>query len=154
MIRNILLTLLLVMNFAINAQEVISVQGASYSNSNGSIDFSIGEVVTATLNNNNNILTQGFHQTNLTVLAVDDFDINFQARVFPNPTQDILHVDIQSFSGLSYKLYDIQGRQLSNDIIGNKKTLINTTQYATGVYLLVFLNENNQKLKTYRIIKN
>jgi len=152
--RNILLTLLLVINIAINAQEVISVQGASYSNSSGSIDFTIGEVVTATLTNTNNILTQGFHQTNLTVLAVDDFDINFQARVFPNPAQDVLQLDIQNFSGLNYKLYDIQGRQLYSAVVGNKNTLINTAQYANGMYLLVILNENNQKLKTYRIIKN
>jgi len=152
--RNILLTLLLVINLSINAQEVISVQGASYSNSSGSIDFTIGEVVTATLTNTNNILTQGFHQTNLTVLAVDDFDINFQARVFPNPAQDVLQLDIQNFSGLNYKLYDIQGRQLYSAVVGNKNTLINTAQYANGMYLLVILNENNQKLKTYRIIKN
>ena len=152
--RNILLTLLLVINLAINAQEVISVQGASYSNSNGSIDFTIGEVVTATLTNTNIILTQGFHQTNLTVLAVDDFDINFQARVFPNPTQDILQLDIQNYSGLNYKLYDIQGRQLSIAKIDKKNTVINTAQYAKGMYLLVILNENKQKLKTYRIIKN
>ena len=152
--RNILLTLLLVINLAINAQEVISAQGTSYSNSNGSIDFTIGEAVTATLTNTNNILTQGFHQTNLTVLAVDDFDINFQARVFPNPAQDVLQLDIQNYSGLNYKLYDIQGRQLSYAVIGNKNTLINTTQYAKGIYLLVILNENKQKLKTYRIIKN
>jgi len=152
--RNILLTLLLVINLSINAQEVISVQGASYSNSSGSIDFTIGEVVTATLTNTNNILTQGFHQTNLTVLAVDDFDINFQARVFPNPAQDVLQLDIQNFGGLNYKLYDIQGRQLYSAVVGNKNTLINTAQYANGMYLLVILNENNQKLKTYRIIKN
>ena len=152
--RNILLTLLLVINLAINAQEVISVQGASYSNSNGSIDFTIGEVVTATLINTNNILTQGFHQTNLTVLAVDDFDINFQARVFPNPTQDLLQLDILNFSGLNYKVYDIQGRQLSIAKIDKKNTVINTSQYAKGMYLLVILNENKQKLKTYRIIKN
>ena len=152
--RNILLTLLLVINLAINAQEVISVQGASYSNSNGSIDFTIGEVVTATLTNTNMILTQGFHQTNLTVLAVDNFDINFQARVFPNPTQDILQLDIQNYSGLNYKLYDIQGRQLSIAKIDKKNTVINTAQYAKGMYLLVILNENKQKLKTYRIIKN
>jgi hypothetical protein len=152
--RNILLTLLLVINLAINAQEVISAQGASYSNSNGSIDFTIGEVVTATLTNTNNILTQGFHQTNLSVLAVDDFDINFQARVFPNPTQNVLQLDIQNFSGLNYKLYDIQGRQLSISKIDKKNTVINTAQYAKGMYLLVILNENKQKLKTYRIIKN
>ena len=138
----------------VSSQEVIASQGNSYSNTSMSIDFTIGEVVIATLNNTGNTLTQGFHQTNLTVLAIDDFDINYQARVFPNPTQDLLQVEIQNFEGLNFKMYDIQGRQLSQQKINSMNTTINTTPYAKGLYLLVILNENNQLLKTYRIIKN
>jgi hypothetical protein len=146
--------LLLLCTLTVSSQEVIASQGNSYSNSSVSIDFTIGEVVIATLNNTGNTLTQGFHQTNLTVLAIDDFDINYQARVFPNPTQDLLQVEIQNFEGLNYKMYDIQGRQLSQQKINSLNTSINTTPYAKGLYLLVILNENNQLLKTYRIIKN
>lgn len=146
--------LLLLCTLTVSSQEVIASQGNSYSNSSVSIDFTIGEVVIATLNNTGNTLTQGFHQTNLTVLAIDDFDINYQARVFPNPTQDLLQVEIQNFEGLNYKMYDIQGRQLSQQKIYSINTSINTTPYAKGLYLLVILNENNQLLKTYRIIKN
>lgn len=146
--------LLLLCTLTVSSQEVIASQGNSYSNSSVSIDFTIGEVVIATLNNTGNTLTQGFHQTNLTVLAIDDFDINYQARVFPNPTQDLLQVEIQNFEGLNFKMYDIQGRQLSQQKIYSINTSINTTPYAKGLYLLVILNENNQLLKTYRIIKN
>ena len=150
----ILLSLLFFSSFIINAQVVISAGGDNYGNSSASIEFTIGEVVTATLTNPSNVLTQGFHQTNLTVLAVDEFEINFQASVFPNPAEDLLQLDIQNFSGLNYKLYDIQGRQLSEATIDKKNTTINTSKYAKGMYLLVILNETNQKLKTYRIIKN
>lgn len=146
--------LLLLCTLTVSSQEVIASQGNSYSNSSVSIDFTIGEVVIASLSNTGNTLTQGFHQTNLTVLAIDDFDINYQARVFPNPTQDLLQVEIQNFEGLNYKMYDIQGRQLSQQKIYSINTSINTTPYAKGLYLLVILNENNQLLKTYRIIKN
>lgn len=146
--------LLLLCTLTVSSQEVIASQGNSYSNSSVSIDFTIGEVVIASLSNTGNTLTQGFHQTNLTVLAIDDFDINYQARVFPNPTQDLLQVEIQNFEDLNYKMYDIQGRQLSQQKIYSINTSINTTPYAKGLYLLVILNENNQLLKTYRIIKN
>lgn len=138
----------------VSSQEVIASQGNSYSNASASIDFTIGEAVIATLSNTGNTLTQGFHQTNLTVLAIEDFDINYQARVFPNPTQDLLQVEIQNFEGLNFKMYDIQGRQLSKEKLNSINTTINTTPYAKGLYLLVILNENNQLLKTYRIIKN
>ncbi|MGB5462787.1 MAG: T9SS type A sorting domain-containing protein [Aureibaculum sp.] len=138
----------------VSSQEVIASQGNSYSNASASIDFTIGEVVIATLSNTGNTLTQGFHQTNLTVLAIEDFDINYQARVFPNPTQDLFQVEIQNFEGLNFKMYDIQGRQLSKEKLNSINTTINTTPYAKGLYLLVILSENNQLLKTYRIIKN
>ena len=146
--------LLILCTLTVRSQEVIASQGNSYSNASASIDFTIGEVVIATLSNTGNTLTQGFHQTNLTVLAIDDFDINYQARVFPNPTQDLLQVEIQNFEGLNFKMYDIQGRQLSKEKLNSINTTINTTPYAKGLYLLVILNENNQLLKTYRIIKN
>jgi len=146
--------LLILCTLTVSSQEVIASQGNSYNNASVSIDFTIGEVVIATLGNTGNTLTQGFHQTNLTVLAIEDFDINYQARVFPNPTQDLLQVEIQNFEGLNFKMYDIQGRQLSNEKLNRINTTINTTPYAKGLYLLVILNENNQLLKTYRIIKN
>jgi hypothetical protein len=48
-----------------SSQEVVSAQGDSYSNTSGSIDFTIGEVVINTGTDGNNDITQGFHQTNL-----------------------------------------------------------------------------------------
>ena len=152
--RKIFLTLISLISLTINAQEVISSQGDSYSNANGSIDFTIGEVLIATITSGSNSLTQGFHQTNLTVLGIDDFDTNFQANVFPNPTSEILNIDILNFEGLNYLIYDIRGRQLLKASINNKITPVNINNLTNGLYLLVITGENNQKLKTYRIIKN
>ncbi len=45
-----------------NSQEVISSQGSVYSNSNGSISFTVGEPVITTLTGSNNDVTQGFQQ--------------------------------------------------------------------------------------------
>jgi len=152
--KNIFLLFILLISLTVNAQEVISSQGDSYSNANGSIDFTIGEVVIATITSGSNSLTQGFHQTNLTVLAIDDFETNFKAKVFPNPTKEILNIDILNFEGLNYLIYDISGRQLLKSKIINKVTSLKVNTLADGVYLLVINGENNQKLKTYRIIKN
>ena len=46
------------------AQQVISSAGETYSNINGSIAFTIGEVVIFTGTNGTTNLTQGFHQFN------------------------------------------------------------------------------------------
>jgi hypothetical protein len=70
MIKQIFLFATFVAAFAASAQEVFSSQGEAYSNANGSIDFTIGEVVINTGTDGTNDLTQGFHQTNWNFLGV------------------------------------------------------------------------------------
>jgi hypothetical protein len=137
-----------------NAQEVISTQGDSFSNSTLGIDYTIGEVAILTLTNSSNILTQGFHQTNLTVLGIDDYDASFQVHIFPNPANRVLNLELLNFEGLNYEIYDMLGRLFLKDKILNSKTFIDVNRLSNGLYLLVLTGENNQKLKTYRIIKN
>ena len=150
-----LLIALLFTSFLSNAQEVIATQGDYFSNTNGSITFTIGEVVVETLSNGSNNITQGFNnQAELVVLGVDDIENDFQALVFPNPVADNLQLDIVDYTGLNYRIYDLQGRLISSKNILETKTNINLSKYSDGIYLLLLLNENNQKLKTYRIIKN
>jgi hypothetical protein len=55
---------------SVSAQEVVATQGDSYSNANGNIDFTIGEVIIATGTDGTNDITQGFHQTNWNFLGV------------------------------------------------------------------------------------
>jgi hypothetical protein len=62
MIKNILLLFLLLTTWSITAQEVVSMQGNSYTNASISIDFTIGESVITTETDGIVTLTQGFHQ--------------------------------------------------------------------------------------------
>jgi hypothetical protein len=64
MIKSTLFFFSLLTTISVTAQEVVSTQGDSYSNSSGSIDFTIGEVIINTGTDGTNDLTQGFHQTN------------------------------------------------------------------------------------------
>ena len=82
---------------SVSAQEVVSTQGDSYSNASASIDFTIGEVVINTGTDGTNDLTQGFHQTNWNLLGVEDFAPNYEAIIFPNPTQDVLNIRTSAF---------------------------------------------------------
>ena len=70
MIKQIFLFATLFTAFAASAQEVVSSQGETYSNANGSIDFTVGEVIINTGSSGTNDLTQGFHQTNWDFLGV------------------------------------------------------------------------------------
>ena len=78
-------------------QDIVSTQGDSYSNSNNTIDFTIGEPVIETVSDGTNDVTQGFHQTQLTITSVKDYETDFILNVFPNPTAQLL---IQHVVGL------------------------------------------------------
>ena len=71
--KKTLLVFSLLTTFASTAQEVVSTQGDSYSNTSGSIDFTVGEVVINTGTDGTNDLTQGFHQTNWNFVGLEDF---------------------------------------------------------------------------------
>jgi len=137
---------------AASAQEVISTQGDSYSTTNGSIDFTIGEVVIDTGTDGTNDLTQGFHQTNWNFLGVDDFAPNYEAIIFPNPTQDVLNIRTSDFERVTYTLYDAQGKLVLQAELSSEVTPIQVSRLAPGSYSLT-LNNETQNLKTFKLIK-
>ena len=75
--RIIFLALLIIFQLSVFAQEVISNQGDSYNNGSNILDFTIGEPFTETLSDGTNNLTQGLHQTIITILSVKDFDESY-----------------------------------------------------------------------------
>lgn len=137
---------------AVNAQEVVSTQGESYSNASGSIDFTIGEVVIATNSNGSNDLTQGFHQTNWNFLGMEDHDPTYEVTVFPNPTQEQLTIRTNSFEHVIYLLYDAQGKLVLQNNLTAEQTSVPVSQLTPGSYSLI-LNNGTQDIKTIKLIK-
>ncbi len=159
--KHIFLFATFVVVFAASAQEVVSSQGETYSNANGSIDFTVGEVIVNTGTNGTNDLTQGFHQTNWNFLGVEDFAPDFQATIFPNPTQDVLNIKTSVFQNVTYMLYDAQGKLVLQNILSAEQTPIQVSQLAPGSYSLELIFENNNngplsasKRKTFKLVKS
>jgi hypothetical protein len=136
----------------VKAQEVISSQGDTYTNVNGNIDFTIGEVITFTGSNVENQLTQGFHQTNWSFVSIKDHVPSFNALIFPNPTEDFLNIQASVFEMVSYSLYDEMGKLILKGVLSSEKTSLEVSQLQTGLYSLVLNNPENI-LKTFNIIK-
>ena len=153
MFRKIALFALIII-FRINlfSQDVISSQGDTYKDSFASIEFTIGEIVTNTETDGTNDLTQGFHQSNWSLVGVVDHDLSYEAIVFPNPTEDILNIKTQAFENVMYSLYDAQGKLVIQNKLSAAQTLIQVSHLAAGSYSLI-LNNKTQKLKTFNLIK-
>jgi hypothetical protein len=150
--KSTIVLFLLLTTVSVSAQEVVSTQGDSYSNASGSIDFTIGEVVINTGTDGTNDITQGFHQTNWNFLGVEDFAPDYEAIIFPNPTEDVLNIRTSMFENVTYTLYDAQGKIVMQDILSAEQTPIQVSQLAPGSYSLI-LNNQTQNLKSFKLIK-
>lgn len=137
---------------SVSAQEVVSTQGDSYSNGSANIDFTIGEVIIATGTDGTNDLTQGFHQTNWNFVGLEDFAPNYEATIFPNPTEDVLNIRTSTFENVTYTLYDAQGKLVMQNNLSAEQTPIQVSELAPGSYSLT-LNNETQNLKTFKLIK-
>ena len=142
----------LLSTIAVSAQEVLSTQGDSYSNTSANINFTIGEVVINTGTDGTNELTQGFHQTNWNFVGMEDYSPSFKASVFPNPTSEVLNIRTSSFENVRYTLYNAQGKLLIQDILSAEQTPVKVGQLAPGSYSII-LNNQTQNLKTFKLIK-
>ena len=139
--------------FSASAQEVVSSQGETYSNANGSIDFTVGEVIINTGSNGTIDLTQGFHQTNWNFLSVEDFAPDFEVTIFPNPTSDILNIKSSAYQDISYSLYDAQGKLVLKNVLSETVTQIQLNQLAPGAYSLS-IHDKKEQLKNFKLIKS
>ena len=95
---------------SLSDQELISTAGDHYINeeAEAQISWSLGELVIATSEKPDAILTHGFHQTNLTIVSVDEsYNLLSSPIVFPVSAKDQFFIDIQSiFIDPEYRLFD------------------------------------------------
>jgi hypothetical protein len=138
-----------------SAQQVVSSNGDSKSAADVEVSWTVGEAVIATFTGSSNTLTQGFHQTRLTVTAVSEILFpGLEIKVFPNPTPDIITIQFSEFiEGARYWLYDLSGKVLENKLINSSDMEINMKRYASGQYILKLTDESRKPIQTFQIVK-
>lgn len=141
--------------FSVKAQQVIATQGNSTSNSAGSLDYTIGEVVVVFGFDDSTHLTQGFHQPVIRVTNIETIEISFEVSIYPNPAVDQLNISFKEINkGDRFDLYDASGKLLVTKLITNFSMSIPFSKYETGVYFLSFISSENRLLKTFKVQKS
>ena len=136
------------------AQEVISANGGTATAAGTEVSWTIGEPITATVSDGTTTLTQGFHQSKLTVTVINDIQIaGVEIKVYPNPTSDYVTVHFSKvMEKPTYFIFDLSGRIIEQKNIESTDVKIDMTNYAGGSYILK-LNNGQQPLQTFKIIK-
>jgi len=137
--------------------QVIASAGTHYTGSNAQLSWTIGEPVITTVSNGSNIITQGFHQTLLTVISVEEQTVaGVNVNVFPNPTSDMVNINIvNNLKALQMDLFDMNGKLLHARKIGAAEgnVQISMTDYARANYLLRIYSADQSVNFTYKVQK-
>lgn len=138
-----------------SAQEVVSSNGDSKSAAGYEVSWTVGEAVIATMISGTNTLTQGFHQSRITVTAMTDLLFpGIEIKVFPNPTQEFVTIRFSEYiEHTRYSLYDLRGKLIENKLINAADTEIDLKKYASGQYILKLTNKSRQAIQTFQVIK-
>ena len=138
------------------AQQVVATAGSTFSNTNCSISYTIGEGVAQTLSNGDKTITQGFHQTIISVSVIGELkDPDHAIIVFPNPTSEELTLKLkkEDVTGLQYLLFDMNGKLVIQKTLKSPETKVNVNELSEGFYILK-VQAGSKKLKSFKIIKN
>lgn len=151
-----LLLLSVIMTLTANAQELISNSGGYYSNSSGSLAWSVGEAIISTISDGTDTLTQGFHQSRFEITSIsENTEENFNIQFFPNPVEDYFNIQIENsdISNFSFVLYDSHGKILCNEKITDKLSKVNMSNYTAANYFVTVFH-NGISVNSIQIIKN
>lgn len=136
--------------------EVTASAGDHFTGTNVQLSWTIGELMVETYDNDQIQLTQGFHQPNLIITAIEDLEIHFQVRVFPNPTAEFINLEwTEAIDGYVLLLIDTNGKQLLQQKVTNqgRTEVIPFTDYSTGSYFLQLSTPEGKTIKTFKILK-
>src|SRR6218665_352959 len=137
--------------------EVVASSGDVFSNTAGSVSFTIGEPVTATFSVPANILTQGFQQPyTVSLTGIPEESAATEIYVYPNPVKDELMIDFTKMNAGSYLLTiaDVSGREIMNSKmeIGSSPALqkISLSEYGNGIYFIRVISPDNKSSKAFK----
>ncbi len=149
-----LTTLLFFAVSSATAQKIISANGGTATAPGTEVSWTIGEPITATVSDGTTTLTQGFHQTKLTVTAVNEIQVpDVKIKVYPNPTSDFVMMHLnKTVEKTTYLLFDITGKLIQQKNMESTDTKIDLNGVANGSYILK-LKGGQRPLQTFKIIK-
>jgi hypothetical protein len=154
--KKILISVALLGVLQANAQEAGVISGGNLTGINGNVSYTVGQVIYATNIGTTGFIAQGVQQSFeiQTVLGMDNFNINLQMTVYPNPTVNFLSLEVKNynFENLQYQLFDLNGRLITDEKIVSETTTFSIEQYPSAIYLLKVIN-NKKELKIFKIIK-
>jgi opacity protein-like surface antigen len=160
--KRILLIVLLsaALLYGIQAQREVLTTGGDFSSAGGSVAFSIGQIAYTYHGSESGNVSLGVQQPNLfNIVATEDIEPLDAVSLYPNPASEIVYVDLQDeslikkYNSLSIRLFDMQGKLITQQEINQVVTPFTLTNMSEAVYLLQIMHEQ-QPIKSFKLYKS
>ena len=99
--------------------------------------------------NSNHAIIIGIRGPELPI-AIEEHAVE-KVRVFPNPSNESVHVYAESQPVLELQVFDLFGRMLIHRSIGEKEFSVDLSDYNAGTYILRLVTSKG--IETYKIVK-
>lgn len=133
--------------------DVVASAGRALSGANGGMEFTIGEVATATLGASNDVLTQGFNQPNIVIVAIEDFLDVYTINLYPNPSNEYINLETSSKDELQVHIYNGLGQFVKDSEVFQEKITLDVRGMSNGPYMLQVTRPNGEPVKNFSVIK-
>jgi len=134
--------------------QTVSPAGGNGSNSNISLDWSLGQIAVSTLVSNQAILTQGLLQENILITQIGTPSEKLpEIKVYPNPTAGFLIITFSDNKPLIYNLTDLNGKLLLKGQCLDIENTLDLNDLPVGEYILNISDNTNRNANSYKITK-
>jgi hypothetical protein len=135
-------------------RDVISNFGTTYSNNGVVFQQTLSQIAVKTLDAPSTTLTQGFQQSNITIIKTDDFAKDFELTFFPNPTTQFVNYKLDKglIENGELFLFSINAQLIATFPLNKEGGTIDLSNLSDGTYMLSLKSQNNI-LKSFQIIK-
>jgi hypothetical protein len=134
--------------------QVISPAGGNGSNSNMSMDWSLGQIAVSTLVSDQAILTQGLLQEDILITQIGPSSEKLpEIKIYPNPTAGDLIIIISDNMSLIYNLTDLNGKLLLKGQCLDIENPLDLNDLPVGEYILNISDNTNHNANSYKITK-
>jgi hypothetical protein len=142
----------------VKAQQSINTTGGDVSATGGTIAYTIGQVSYSSISDTAGSISEGIQQTYLIShvgLKESGYRTSVSVSVYPNPSDNfiILQVENLSSKSLHYRVCDLQGKSIFQGNILTNKTPIHLEEMSAATYYLSIIDELNNPIQTFKIIK-
>ena len=129
--------------------------GASVTNGNISMVYTIGEVAVQENTNGTTHISEGFISKDMmSSLGLNSYTQLSGIRMYPNPATDFVNLSFATAANYTVVIYDLLGKELVKYQVANQDTQrIALNKLPNAVYLVLVKSDASQQFTTYKLIK-